>query len=519
MAEKKHKKPRHTRLVLPGEKERETKRGHPAADVAASRIERKHAGEAGGQQTSISGPKETKPRRFRKKEADAPVVSPPPEELLETPPPSADEAPAPAAPEEGESEASPSSGVQQQPPLGNAIVLPRQKPRLSPAKRKRRTKRIRRLAVLAGILACLLVYASGAYLFVFISVSNFFQGLSVSLQPGGGLPVEFVLPGYRTAMAMGNNGVALLGDRDVAVLSASGRELQRVQHGYPSPGIVAGSTRLCVYSRGGTEYLLAGLSGSPQRKTTGSEIRFAEMSPSGWLALVTASRYRSTLQVYSPVFGETPQLTWDIVDDKPVSAVFHSDNQTLALACLTPSGGALSTTIYFLRADRDSVQGTIRAADVLPLQMRFVAGNRLLVVFDRFAALYNTDGEELARYHYEGKTLAAADLDAGLAVLLFSSDAQLPADLVLLDDTLAVLANRKTDGTAYSAVLSAGGKALLLSEQQVVCYSAAGSLQQQMELDEKPLGLVGGTPPLLVSTGSIRSLAPLLQAPASVASS
>jgi hypothetical protein len=312
---------------------------------------------------------------------------------------------------------------------------------------------------------------------------------------------------------MGEGGFAALGERELAMVSSSGAELRRVQHTYLQPGISAGKTRAVLYNRGGREYTVEGRSKTLAVVTAEMDLQFAEMSPDGWLAVASSSRYRSELAVYAPTYDTTdPLFVWTQSGDRPILARFHDDNRNLLLGCVSARDGALGSTLYVLRTDRNEPTAEIYAGSAQLLNARYLPNHDILAVYDTFTALYNQRGEELARYSYGRRRLLNADCHSGRVALVFGSPAQETLHAVLLDGGLEPLFDvRVTAGHSASArVLADSSGAFLLYDQHIVALDDTGRAVAERAVDQKVYTLVHGGPPLVLASGLADSLFAML---------
>ncbi len=393
----------------------------------------------------------------------------------------------------------------------NAILMPRKKPKLSKARRRRRRRRIGFLTAVALVCAVLVVYYSGIYLNAAMGIEDLYDTATIALTPGDGYPAPFAMRGFISAEQMEAGGFAAVGAKDVSVYSQSGTVLRRIQHGYANPGLTASSTRICVYNRGGLDYTIESRSGNIARRKTEQELLFAEMSEGGWLAVVTESRYRANLSVYSPVYDATPNLQWPIVDDKPVCASFHSDNRTLALGCLSAAGGALGTTIYVLRVDSDQLFATIRADEARIVDLAYLSSNRLLAVYDTYCAVYDGKGAEVARFEYGARSLRAADTYEGETALVFGSSSLETLELVFLSNDLVPLFSAQTESDTQPRTLVTHDGVFLEMGHEVLAYNTGGVLLDARTFPQKPYALVRAPQPLLLSSTTAFLLEEMLE--------
>lgn len=514
MAEKKGKRPKHTRLVVPG------------SGTKKSVVEKDRLGRSVPQGAAAAGPapviraaapnvneaapppagREKRPagRLRHKKKQPAPGEGPVGEQ-------SAGDA-APAAAVEGVDSARGEHGAK-------TIHLPKRgkarkpKGRVAAVRRRKLLRRVRRVAVLALVLLVVLFFASGSYLTAATYLSDAYDSLHMMARPGDGYPMSFGMTGFVSAQQMGGGGFAVLGDKELAIVSGSGAELWRVKHGYVMPGMSAGNARVVLYSRGGKEYTVESRSKTIASLTTEHDIQFAEMSPGGWLALVTASRFRTDLLIYDPTYNaaEAPAFSWQVKDVKPVLASFAKDNRHLVLGCVTTKDGAMASVLYLLRVDRDSVQAEIWQEGAMLLRADYLDGGRVLAVYDRLAVLYNQKGEELARYEYGERRLLAADVSGGNMALVFGATSQDTLHVVAMDTELRARFDQTLEGGGTVQVLCDGREVFLLSGQRVTALDSEGQMVSSRMFEQNALALLHGSQPLLLLRGQVVALEDMLK--------
>lgn len=376
-------------------------------------------------------------------------------------------------------------------------------------KRKKRMRWVRLAVGVVIAISLVLAYFAGVYNTLIASASNMIEDIKVGASSGSGFPNDFTVSGFKQAQSMGNQGIAALGDKDLAILSSSGKELLRIQHTYASPTIVAGPNRVCVYSRGSSEYILTNRSKVLQKTTSeDGNILFADVSNNGSLLLATASQYRSTVKIFSPSSYETWHWSWSSSEDTPISAAFASNNKTVALACVNPTNAVMNSTIYIFDTNKSKIEsaqsGAITVDNGVPVQMQFIK-NKLLVVYDTgFAALYNRNGEELARYSYGDSVLHTASLTDNGVALLFGSSFQDNTHMVYLNTALEVQGEVVISDAIISQALVGKTGIYVLAGQEVLGYSKDLTQVESLLESEKNYAIVwGGEPILLNATGAI----------------
>lgn len=366
--------------------------------------------------------------------------------------------------------------------------------RLEKIRRRKRLRRLRFAMAAVLLLAGLLAGFAGVYGASLTLLGDWIDAAVIALSPGR-YPVPFTLSGFREALPL-SGGFAAVGQQDLVLYAAGGEELRRIQHGYARADITAGNTRVCIYNRTGRNLRVESRSRTLFEHTFDNAIQLCAMSPNGTLAVFT----RSLLTVYDPLFEEIYSFR---TQELPTAMAFCSDNRHLAAACVRAEGGALGGILYLMDTERDEYV-TVTSTEGLPLQMQYLSRGKLLVVYDTFAAVYKTeDGAELFRYSYDGRTLQSAAFGGnGQTALLFGDGAQgANAQLVLLDDELAVTASTAAGARTLSVAVGRSG-VYVLRYDSVLCCSAEGVPEHTVITQSRPLAVLGhGAKPLLLTQG------------------
>ncbi len=392
-------------------------------------------------------------------------------------------------------------------PYSNLIMLPkRKKNKLSPAKRKRRRRRIRIAVALFIFIAGFLFYQTSSYLTAATFFSDVYEDVRIAAWGGEGFPMDFALNGFIKAEPMGSGAFAALGERDAAVVSSAGRETFRTQHNYASPGMSAGNSRMVVYNRGGREYTIESRAGNIAKITTLQDILFCEMSPGGWLAQVTTSRFSSTMTVMDTTYNTSePNFTFEIVDETPILADFHVDNRNIVLGCISSSGGTMGSTLYMLNVGSSEVQAEVRVEGALLLQAQFLSGNRIVAVYDSFTALYDASGNELARYDYDTRRILTSYVSTEGIALAFGSAFQEQVQVVRIDTQLRPLYEVQIASSSTPSLLI-DDDTYVLAAGEVMHYGDEGVLINSEVPQQKGYALVQGDEPLVICAGSVLAL-------------
>lgn len=136
--------------------------------------------------------------------------------------------------------------IQEQVPGAEPLPPRSSAARIERIRRRKRMRRIRAAAVCAVLLAAVLAYFTGIYGASLALLGDAVDSIGIALTPSPGYPVSFTLSGYQNALPLAGGFVAV-GDKDLAIYSAGGNEVRRIQHGYGRPAITA-ATHVCVYT-------------------------------------------------------------------------------------------------------------------------------------------------------------------------------------------------------------------------------------------------------------------------------
>ncbi|MDO5603472.1 MAG: DUF5711 family protein, partial [Oscillospiraceae bacterium] len=205
-------------------------------------------------------------------------------------------------------------------------------------------------------------------------------------------------------------------------------------------------------------------------KTFDLPVYFAFMAKNGTLGVITQSEsHKAELTVLSVGFEEIYQ--WRSANDYPVRGAFAPNGRDLAVACLTPENGMLSGTIYLLNIGADKEKAKLQRSGSVPLELFWLDGRTLLVLYQDAAVVYNTDtAEEKAVYTYPAP-LAAVSHKGKNTALLFGEESKAAAmHMVVLDDSLQKL-GEASPGTAAFGILLTEDKVCLQGTDTVFYYT------------------------------------------------
>lgn len=372
-------------------------------------------------------------------------------------------------------------------------------PRVEEIRARRRIRRIRALAVIALAAALITAYFLGAFGAPLALMGDLVETAQIYMTAGDGFPLTWDLQGYTAARPMSGSFVAL-GSTEAMVYAQSGAVLRRIPHSYSRPCISVGNTRFCMYNRGGTELVVESRTRHLYDLKLDEAISLAELSKNGTLAVFSATK----LSVYSPLFENI--WTWSGISETPFAMAFSPNSKQLATACMTLEGGALGTTLRLFSINSSNDPLTITVPDGVAVNMQYFGSNRLLVVYDTFAALYDTaTGQQQARYNFDSRLLRGVSISENAVALLFGAR-EYPdvTSLSVLNARLEKTASVQIGAGAHSVTLC-GDAVYLLADNTLLAYQTAdGAAIGAWEMETRLYDVVAMREPLLLLRNEIR---------------
>lgn len=365
---------------------------------------------------------------------------------------------------------------------------------------RRRKKRMRRMAIFVVALALLLAYITGIFGASIAVIGDVFENVRIAFIKGEGYPVDIPVTKFKKSEAIGSN-TAYLGETDLVVLSSSGAETLRIQHGYTNPAIATSNTRICVYNRGGTELQVESVTRTLFKQTFEKAILLANMSENGYLAVATKSvGYMAQVTVYNASFED---LYIVYLTDTPMLITFGDNSNQLAIASYIANGGALHTEINLYSKGEPATK--IYKENSLALQMHYLNSNELLVLYDDCIIVYNINsGEELGRYVYNGSTILRTDSTKGNNIaMVFGDEKQTALNKVVVVSEEMQEVLQIPVGVAVEDVLITRDRLYILTGTQVLKYDLKGELLETIDLENYGTQLIYSKKVLVITAKEV----------------
>lgn len=374
---------------------------------------------------------------------------------------------------------------------------------LEAARARVRTRRIRRTVIIVAVLTILVLFATGAVGSSIARAKDLVDTAVIALAPAAGWPQQTGITDPDAVAQMSGSFVEMGGDSCV-VYSLGGTRLNSIQSGYARPAIAAGKTRFVLYNRSGNQLQVESRTRNLYTKTTDDPIYLCAVADAGQVAVVTQDPNSvARLTVYSAAMAQ--QLSWNLTSEQgvPLRMAFAPDSRRIAVAAVTATTGQVTTNLYVLGL-RQGEPVSIGSGDGVPQWLGWLSKDRVLVLYQNRAVLYDANGGERGSYDFGGSSLVSVSAAKEGAALLLENGQLCTA--VLLDKDLGV--QLACNVLAAHRIVRDSSGFYLLTDSTVERFDTAGQFQWNRQLEAQPQALFTGRQLLVVSGNTVQQLTP-----------
>ncbi len=322
-------------------------------------------------------------------------------------------------------------------------------------KKRRRTRLVRRIVLLASVVLCVsLVWIYRDV--IFEPLRGIGSKINTTTTNSEGFPVDLTA-GLDYDMMPLSDGFALLNDTYLYSYNGAGGQYYAHQHGYVNPVAHANSKRVLIYDKGGTDFALYSKTSEIYKQSVEDEVIVsAFIGQNEQVAVVTsAGRYSNVVYIYD---GNGKWLyTHRFIDDNVMQAAFSPDDRYLYLTHVASDNGDIVTklTKYELGNEIKEVWSN-SISDCISLEIS-IGSNNVCVAAD--TVLYRFDdktgkleassrySDEIVDFSISQGVFAYAFNDyitGGSRISLYDDDCKLMCELSVTEDIIKIT----TDGSA-----------------------------------------------------------------------
>lgn len=262
------------------------------------------------------------------------------------------------------------------------------------------------------------------------------------------------------------------------------------------PTVAIADKTAVVYDTGGTEADVINNGETTAKLTTDGEIISASPNESGWFVLCTQEKgYNGVVTVYNA--KANPVYKWYSGEGYVIGADVSKNG--LKMAALSVDSAESRVTIF--RLDREEAQA-VYSTEELGLKVEYLRNNNISFLTENSLTILNKNGEEKAKYRFDGNNLRGFSSDGrgNYAVVLskfqvgtdstvvaVNSKGEETGKLDMKEDVLDVSAKGR-----YVAVLTAGSIKVYTKDMTPYAeYTGIGSVKHIEVRDDGSVAAIG----------------------------
>lgn len=313
----------------------------------------------------------------------------------------------------------------------------------------------------------ILSFARNTNLITYQNFYHFFKDLNASMQTADSAVLESVTypTDARQSITLFRQGVAIAGNHNVTVFTATGRQTVSQITSYASPTAIASDKYLLVYDLGGKKYALYNSYTQVYAGETDHPILGAAISDSGMYALITQSKdYSSVVLLYSNHFTLLGRYskTGFVMD-----VSINERGSMLAILTSTPQNGFWSTALELFRPGDAQMLASASLGTGVGLVCAHTDPDTVSVLTDASVYYIGGSGEILSEQGLNGREIVDFDLgEHGASVLLKAPSVTQQDTLMVFDKRGKILYNKEEP--EQSEQIARVGNALFLLTQNGV---------------------------------------------------
>lgn len=263
-------------------------------------------------------------------------------------------------------------------------------------RQRRWKKRFRRMVAAVLVLAigaALLFTAAVVYQLDLVTQA---QNFVASLRPGEGFPISIRDVKVRELLPIGRD-VVLVSDNGTFVYNRHGALLTTQVNQYAHPVVRVSGGKILAYDLGGTGLQVDNEAKLLHSLTTPGRIYAADLSPSGHVATaVAADGFLARVTVYTPQMEE--RYNWYTGECYITSVSLSQRGDSFCAAGVSGGeGGRLTGHLRFHHTGQEEEAAKVLLPDELVLSVAWTKEDKVQVVTDRAAYVFDADGGELAK--------------------------------------------------------------------------------------------------------------------------
>ncbi len=262
------------------------------------------------------------------------------------------------------------------------------------------------------------LFAALAVILVIIGLISFILSFGTDIKS---VDAEFESGSPYKTKAAGEN-VVLYNNRGAKIITSKGKVSASVSEALSEPLAETEGDYLILADLAGNHFAACYKNGDEQyRLSIDKDIISAKVTPDGNCAVATdTDGYKGRITVYNKRGSE--QYAWNSGGGYITDIDITDNGRYLAVAQLVVGDGKTDTKIQFIDTRRGDVVSTAERSGEAAAEVKFVGGDKLVVVTDSHIAAYNKNSKQLFDISLDGKSPSLYSLDSTDAIAVVTLD-------------------------------------------------------------------------------------------------
>lgn len=193
-------------------------------------------------------------------------------------------------------------------------------------------------------------------------------------------------------------------NQEIRAINRNGRLMWSVPFAARNPFLVTSGNHILVADRGGTDAIVLRGERILSNLTTDGEIFTGRINRNGFVALATtADGFKSRIEVHSP-FGRKI-YKWEISEHYVLDVDVSPNNNNLVAALLRSDDEGIVGSLAFVDIENERIIERPSFVNAIISAIRHDSNGNLLAIADTAALFYDSEGQNIWNYSFDGRTL------------------------------------------------------------------------------------------------------------------
>ena len=268
-------------------------------------------------------------------------------------------------------------------------------------------------------------------------------------------------------------GLAVAGNRNVTVFTATGRQTISQTIQYQNPVSVGSGRYLLVYELGGKQYSVYNSYARVFSGTSEYPIRGAAVSDSGMYALITSSSdYVSVVSLYNDRFSLINRYN---KKDYVTDVAINSNGSLIGILTSSAQNGTFSTEVMICEPGSTQARAQVKIGTALGLKCSFSTDTTLAVLSGEDITFLSQNGKMLATRSFDGMPIICADIGTEGVCVCLKNAGSIAEDVAWIFDVNGKLLRQFALPDRVSQVAKCGNLVYLMTADGIRCLDTKGN--------------------------------------------